>query len=100
MAESTRTYAQAKAELEKLQQEVEALRQKEVATIVAEIREKVAEYGLTAQDIFGRKRSGSASTPIAPKYRHPKTGATWSGRGKPPSWIAGVKNRDRFLIQE
>ncbi|MEB2607207.1 H-NS histone family protein [Burkholderia cenocepacia] len=95
-----RTYAQAKAELEKLQQEAEALRQKELTAVVAEIREKVAEYGLTAEDIFGRKRSGKASAPIAPKYRHPKTGATWSGRGKPPAWIAGVKNRDRFLIQE
>ncbi|MCV9917067.1 H-NS histone family protein, partial [Burkholderia pseudomallei] len=28
----------------------------------------------------------------------PKSGATWSGRGKPPNWIVG-KNRDRFLIE-
>ncbi|MCR4471147.1 H-NS histone family protein [Burkholderia sp. SCN-KJ] len=97
MAESTRTYQQVKAELEALQQEAEALRQQEVAAVVAEIRGKVSEYGLTEQDIFGRKRA--AQTPIAPKYRDPKTGATWSGRGKPPAWIAG-KNRNRFLIQE
>lgn len=36
--------------------------------------------------------------PIAPKYRDPKTGATWSGRGKAPQWIASARNRDRFLI--
>ena len=31
------------------------------------------------------------------KYRNPKTGETWSGRGRSPAWLAG-KNRERFLI--
>ncbi|WP_080430456.1 H-NS histone family protein [Burkholderia ubonensis] len=98
MAKATRTYQQVKAELEKLQQEAEVLRQQEAAAVLAEVREKVAEYGLTEQDIFGRKRS--AHIPVPPKYQDPKTGATWSGRGKPPAWIANVRNRDRFLIQQ
>lgn len=97
MAESTRTYTQVKAELEKLQQEAELLRQKEAAGVLAEIRAKVAEFGFTEQEVFGRGRGLRA--PVAPKYQDPKTGATWSGRGKPPAWIAGAKNRDRFLIQ-
>ncbi|MBN6209404.1 H-NS histone family protein [Ralstonia pickettii] len=33
---------------------------------------------------------------VAPTYRDPKTGATWSGRGRAPTWIG--KNRDKFLI--
>jgi DNA-binding protein H-NS len=33
----------------------------------------------------------------APKYRDPATGATWTGRGKPPNWING-KDRDSMLI--
>ncbi|WP_322048072.1 H-NS family nucleoid-associated regulatory protein, partial [Paraburkholderia sp. J67] len=32
------------------------------------------------------------------KYQDPKSGATWSGRGRAPDWIKGAKNRDRFLI--
>jgi DNA-binding protein H-NS len=24
---------------------------------------------------------------LAPKYRNPETGKTWSGRGKRPQWI-------------
>src|SRR5258707_15683820 len=32
------------------------------------------------------------------KYRAPKTGATWSGHARPPQWIAGVKDRSKFLI--
>jgi len=31
-------------------------------------------------------------------YRDPKSGATWSGRGRAPAWIANAKNRDRFLV--
>jgi DNA-binding protein H-NS len=33
-------------------------------------------------------------------YRHPKLGATWSGRGRAPAWIAGAKDRNKFLISE
>jgi DNA-binding protein H-NS len=32
-----------------------------------------------------------------PKYRDPDTGATWTGSGRVPNWIAG-KNYDDFLI--
>lgn len=40
--------------------------------------------------------------PVQPKYRHPQTGETWSGRGKPPRWLAaeerGGARRDQFAI--
>ncbi|MGN4224231.1 H-NS family nucleoid-associated regulatory protein, partial [Burkholderia gladioli] len=42
----------------------------------------------------------SAKIPFRPKYLDPKTGATWSGRGRPPEWIKNAKDRDRFLIKE
>ncbi|MFY4707488.1 H-NS family nucleoid-associated regulatory protein [Burkholderia glumae] len=28
----------------------------------------------------------------------PETGSTWSGRGRPPAWIAKSDNWDLFLI--
>ncbi|MGF6439751.1 DNA-binding protein H-NS [Paraburkholderia youngii] len=31
-------------------------------------------------------------------YQNPRTGATWSGRGRTPSWIAGARDRTKFLI--
>ncbi|WP_175769750.1 MULTISPECIES: H-NS histone family protein [Burkholderia] len=98
MAQSSRTYKQVQAEIEKLQAEAETLRQQDLASVLADIRAKVAEFGITEQDIFGRKRNVSA--PSVPKYQDPKSGATWSGRGKPPAWIAKAKNRDRFLIPQ
>ena len=36
-------------------------------------------------DDFVRKASGSK---VAPKFRHPATGATWTGRGLKPRWLA------------
>ncbi|NCV85001.1 MAG: H-NS histone family protein [Oxalobacteraceae bacterium] len=35
--------------------------------------------------------------PVAPKYRNDGTGETWSGRGKPPKWMAG-RDKSQFLI--
>src|ERR1700709_334152 len=41
-------------------------------------------------------------TKVAPKYRHPKTGETWSGRGGTAGWltreIKAGKKREDFLI--
>lgn len=34
----------------------------------------------------------------APRFRDPASGATWTGAGKPPNWIAG-KSYDDFLIE-
>jgi DNA-binding protein H-NS len=36
--------------------------------------------------------------PQPAKYRDPKTGAEWSGRGKAPAWLAVARDRTRFLI--
>ncbi|WP_420536683.1 H-NS family nucleoid-associated regulatory protein [Escherichia fergusonii] len=33
------------------------------------------------------------------KYRDPKTGTTWSGRGRMPAWLVG-KQLNRFLIDK
>ncbi|SAK82459.1 histone family protein nucleoid-structuring protein H-NS [Caballeronia hypogeia] len=34
------------------------------------------------------------------KYRDPKSGATWSGRGPAPKWLASAKDRTKFLIEQ
>lgn len=97
------------AKMKKLQAQADALMTKETAKVLATIHRLMEEHGLTAADIGGRdggkqlaKKVGAKTvgktTAIAAKYRDPKTGATWSGRGRAPKWIATAKNRDRFLI--
>lgn len=94
------TYKNLKAQVEALAAKAEAARLEELQAVLEDIRTKVAEYGITEKDIFGKQRARSAQAPVEVKYRDPKTGATWSGRGRAPAWIKDAKNRDRFLIQE
>src|ERR1700760_4592354 len=40
-----------------------------------------------------KKARGGTRGPVAPKYRDPETGATWSGRGLKPRWLtAAIKS--------
>lgn len=65
------------------------------AQAVAQARALIQDHSLTAADVFPpSKAKGSVG---APKYRDPATGATWTGRGKPPNWIVG-KDRAPFLV--
>ena len=41
---------------------------------------------------------GRQTGPQPAKYRDPKSGATWSGRGPAPAWLADAKDRSKFLI--
>ena len=84
-----------KAELEAQIAQAQA---KAKAQAVAQVRATIQEHGLTAADVFppqGKKAKGSVGVP---KYHDPATGATWTGRGKPPNWING-KDREQFLIE-
>lgn len=97
------TYQELKAKAEVLAAEMEQARRNERSTIIDEVRAKVAEYDLTAYEIFGRARPGPKHreghrAPVKAKYRDSLTGATWSGRGREPQWIKG-RNRDEFLIR-
>lgn len=96
------TYLELKAQAEALAQQAEEARLAELDGIIGAMRAQIAEYGITAEQLFGRRRSASSANKgalVEPKYRDPKTGAQWSGRGKAPYWIAG-KNRDQFLIPD
>ncbi|RQS26508.1 MULTISPECIES: H-NS family nucleoid-associated regulatory protein [unclassified Burkholderia] len=95
------TYQELKAKADALLVQAEEARLAELETVLEEVRARIQEYGLTPEQLFGRKRARGANGSQAPtaKYQDPKTGKTWSGRGREPSWIKG-KKRDRFLIAE
>jgi DNA-binding protein H-NS len=48
-------------------------------------------------------KAGKPSTKVAPKYRDPLTGTTWSGRGRTPVWLASQlslgRDKQEFLLQ-
>ena len=98
----TTSYKDLLQQREALEKAITDARNREVADAVRQTLELVAEYGLTVQDVFpsGRtaKPAGAKITAkVAPKYRDPATGQTWTGRGKAPKWIEG-KDRAAFTI--
>lgn len=93
------TYKQLTEQLAKVQAQMEAARQNELASTIEQIKAQIAEYGITAEELgFASKRTTSRKSGGLPaKYRDPKTGKTWSGRGRTPAWLG--KRREKFLIQ-
>ncbi|WP_086386251.1 H-NS family nucleoid-associated regulatory protein [Caballeronia sordidicola] len=61
----------------------------------------MALYDVKPEDPEPRAGRGrrNQSVPIAAECRDPSSGATWSGRGKPPRWIAD-RDRDKFAITD
>ncbi len=118
------TLKEVQSRISKLQEKAEELLRKKNAAVIADIKVLLAKHGLTTADIDGytgavkggakrgpkpgAKRVGKASLTkgtvyqakgkLPPKYRDPKTGATWSGFARAPQWIANVKDRSKFLI--
>lgn len=93
------SYKELLKQREALEQQISEARRKELTGAIAQVRALVEEFGLTAQDIFptGRARSSTSGTKVAPKYRDPATGQTWTGRGKAPKWIQD-QDRSQFAI--
>ncbi|NTZ81657.1 H-NS histone family protein [Burkholderia metallica] len=88
------------AQLAELDQRIRAARRRERQAALRQVRQIVTDHALTAREVFGQSYSDRAKLfTIGAKYRDPATGATWSGRGRPPAWIAG-RDRAAFLIRE
>jgi DNA-binding protein H-NS len=98
------------AKIQKLQAQAEALAAKKSSAVIEKIEKLMAKHGLTTADVDahtgGKRRTAKAvvrtmskGRVAAVKYRDPKTGATWSGHGRAPGWIASAKNRDKFLVE-
>jgi len=100
MTTHTGSYKELLAQREALEQQIAAARKAEVADAVQEIRNLIAAFDLTPDDIFSpaKQKRAIAASQVAPKYRDPASGQTWTGRGKPPAWIKD-KDRSQFEIQ-
>jgi DNA-binding protein H-NS len=99
------------AKIAKLQAQAEAIVKKDSSAVIAKIRDLMEKHGLTTADIDahiggGKKRGrkpgvklAAKSSASSAKYRDPKTGATWTGHGRAPKWIASAKDRSKFLVE-
>ena len=69
-------YAELKAQIAKLQAQAEEARRTEVANVIADIKQKIAEFGLSANDLgyseAARRGRPPKKAPLPPKYQDPK----------------------------
>lgn len=122
---SSNSYQAVIAKIERLQRVASILREREKKPVLAAIAEAIHHYeitlpelraalgsagagGLRGKGVAGRQHTSKGSDhPLAgrkipAKYKHPKTGQTWSGRGSTPVWLQeleskGIK-RDSLLV--
>jgi DNA-binding protein H-NS len=70
-----------------LRTELEARRQAAKASVIEEIRARMAEYGISADEL-GKKRHGKkAARAEIGGYRDIETGQVYTGKGKRPTWL-------------
>lgn len=119
------SYAELKEKAEDLMRQAEAARKSEIGAAIGEIKAKMAAYGITLDDLGGKAKAArghkpkggkaaakvvkpakaktaKARKPVAVKYRNLETNETWTGRGKPPTWLkaqeAAGRKREEFLV--
>ena len=88
------------AQREALDRQIRNARDTDRSAAVVEIRRLMAEHGLTGADIASKSvaRPGAKTgKPVAPKYRDPATGASWSGRGLKPKWLSAAISSGKRL---
>ena len=112
-----RTYTDLQKQLHQLQAQLEEVTKREREAAIADIKKKMMEFGISASELGTARRSPrkaaprkaankkartaskKASTTLREvRYRDPISGATWSGRGRVPRWIAG-KDREQFAVK-
>ncbi|PNE59929.1 H-NS histone [Paraburkholderia fungorum] len=91
------SYKELLAQLAVLDEQIAKKRGEERSVIIEKIREQMLDYGISVDELGGKK--ARKTSVVAAKYVDLASGKTWSGRGKPPAWIAG-QDREKFLIAD
>lgn len=91
-------YAQLMAELIELDKRIAKARAKARKEAMEQIAALMFEFDIKPNELRRPRNIRYNVQPTRPRYRDPVTGATWTGRGHKPTWIAG-KDERLFLIE-
>ncbi|MDQ0086055.1 DNA-binding protein H-NS [Variovorax boronicumulans] len=98
-----KSYAQLQRQIEVLQRQADELRAQEVEGVVARIKEAIAHYGLTAEQLgYGlapramKAKAQKVDGANAPAYSD-GLGNTWGGRGPRPHWLRAALAEGKSL---
>lgn len=88
---------QAEAKVNELREQLAQQKNNERVQAISSAKELIktfqltaAELGLSGKKTLARKERpmGDKRVSVAPKYKDPASGKTWTGRGKTPAWLA------------
>lgn len=81
------SYSELVNQAQALMAKAEEVRQQEIASVIADIKAKMKEFGISLSDLGGGSRKSGGKSKSAAKYRGPN-GETWSGGpGRRPGWV-------------
>lgn len=94
-----------------IQKEAQEIRTRQKRPVMSDMVESMIKFDIDPQEVVNlyHQRTGTPSSsrklgPAPAKYRNPKTGATWTGRGKAPRWLVEEEeqgtSRDKFLVEQ
>lgn len=103
---------QAEARVNELREKLAQQKNNERVQAIASVKELIKTHQLSAADLglVGKKfttrkerATGDKRLAVAPKYKDPTSGKTWTGRGKTPAWLAAQlaagRNKQDYLIK-
>ena len=91
-----------KSTLAKVEDQIPKTRAREAQAVRDEVNSLLAKKGLKLSDVMGQAGSARRSTrgqTVPAKYRDPKSGKTWAGRGRQPAWF-DKRHPERFQVLE
>lgn len=86
------SYSELMAQAKALMAQAETKRKEEMATGIATIKAKMAELGITLEDLggSGKGKTKASKSKSEPKFKGPN-GELWSGGpGRKPEWVRAV----------
>jgi len=108
--------AKINAQIQSLQRRADSLRKNGRATALQKLIRQMRDYQISPEEIqaaYAEKKAArrqrkttqgkrDSRSVVTPKYRHPESGDTWSGRGRAPRWLTAAEaagaSREQFLI--
>lgn len=99
------SYSELMAQAQNLMAQAEQARKDELSAVIADIKAKMKQFGITAADLGGTsvsKKAGKSKSAAPAKYKGPN-GELWAGGpGRKPEWVRAVlasgKSLDSYLI--
>jgi DNA-binding protein H-NS len=87
---------------EDLERQIKQLQDNSRSEAINTIKELMAQNNLSIEDLSstrgGKKgETGGKTGTVAPKYRDPASGKTWTGRGLKPKWVTEALESGKTL---